>query len=118
MLMGIVSGKSGLKSCDSSCASAFRAITVMSSVSLTLSMPQFCRFALVLRTLESLLDVHSLLCARLKVWNATLGLAERLRPLRADHPLAVLHIDLVAEHHEREALWVHRAGLDQELVPP
>ena len=75
-------------------------------------------FSPILHTFESLLDVHSLLCARLKVWNATLGLAERLRPLRADHPLAVLNIDLVAEHHEGEALWVHRAGLDQELVPP
>jgi len=69
-------------------------------------------------TFESLLNIHSLLRARLKVWNATLGLAESLRPLRADHPLAVLDIDLVAEHDEREALRVHRAGLDQELVPP
>jgi len=77
-----------------------------------------CRCVPILRTFESLLDIYGLFCARLKVWNSTLGLTESLRPLRADHPLAVLNIDLVAEHHEREALWIHRAGLDKELVPP
>ena len=72
----------------------------------------------VFHTLKRLLDIDSLLCAGLKVRNAALRLAECLCPLRTDHPLAVLHIDFVSEHHEGEALWVHRTGLDQELVPP
>lgn len=32
--------------------------------------------------------------------------------------LSVLQVDLVAQHHKGEILWVSRAGLDQELVPP
>lgn len=32
--------------------------------------------------------------------------------------LSVLQVDLVAQHHKREVLWVSRTGLDQELVPP
>lgn len=32
--------------------------------------------------------------------------------------LSVLQVDLVAQHHEREILWVSRTSLDQEFVPP
>lgn len=32
--------------------------------------------------------------------------------------LSVLQVDLVAQHHKREILWVSRTSLDQEFVPP
>lgn len=69
-------------------------------------------------TLKSLLDVHRLLRARLEVRYAALALAERLRPLARDDPPLLAHIHLVAQHHEGEALGVHRTGLYQELIPP
>ena len=41
-----------------------------------------------------------------------------LRRLLLVHPPAILLIDLVAEHDEREAIRVPRSGLDEELVLP
>jgi hypothetical protein len=75
--MGIVSGKSWLKSPTSSCASACRAMTV---VLVSLQLP--CSANVALCTFEGLLNVNGLLCARLKVWDAALGLAEGLGTLR------------------------------------
>lgn len=33
-------------------------------------------------------------------------------------PLALLHINLISEHHEGEVLRIVWAGLDEELIPP
>ena len=69
-----------------------------------------------IRTLKCLLDVDSVLCAGLKVGNATLRLAEGHGALRGDlvkvsvtiarmkfcqthHPLALLDIDLVTNNN-------------------
>jgi hypothetical protein len=37
---------------------------------------------------------------------------------KSHHPLALLRIDLVPEHHKREILRVSRARLDEEFVAP
>lgn len=72
--MGIVSGKSELKSPTSSWARACRAIT--RDVSMNAEV-----FREYVRTFESLLHVDCLLCAGLEVWDAALGLAKGLGPL-------------------------------------
>ena len=68
--------------------------------------------------LERLLHVDGLLGARLEVRNAALGLAVGHGALLGDHPLALLHIDLVADYNKGETFRVHGASLHQELVPP
>lgn len=42
---------------------------------------------------------------------------ESVKQLPQSH-LSVLQVDLVAQHHEGEVLWISRAGLNQELVSP
>jgi len=67
--------------------------------------------------LESLLDVDGLLGRSLEEGDVTLGLAPLLKTL-GGNDTGVLHIDLVADDDEREAIGVTRGGLDQELVAP
>lgn len=50
-------------------------------------------------TFKSLFNVHSLLGASFKVRNPALRLAESHSPLRRDHTLVLLHIDLVSQDH-------------------
>ena len=69
-------------------------------------------------TLKRLLHIDGLLRTRLKIRYTTLTLTKRLRPLTADHPLALIHIHLIPQHNERERLGIHRTSLDQEFVPP
>ncbi|KAI3481662.1 hypothetical protein L1887_55795 [Cichorium endivia] len=58
--------------------------------------------------LEGLLDVDGLLCARLKVGDVALGLAPRHGALLRDHALALLDVDLVAEHDKGEVFGIER----------
>lgn len=90
------SWKSPLNSSDSSCARAFRAITV---VIVSHQIPPITCDGDRGLTLESLLDVDGLLGARLKVRDPALGLAERHRALSRDDALALLNVDLVPENH-------------------
>lgn len=68
--------------------------------------------------LERLLHIDGFLGRRFKVRDAALGLAESHGPLGRNDPLALLHVNLVAQHHKRERVWVARRRLDQELVTP
>jgi hypothetical protein len=52
----------------------------MTVVLVSLQLP--CSANVALCTFEGLLNVNGLLCARLKVWDAALGLAEGLGTLR------------------------------------
>jgi len=67
--------------------------------------------------LESLFDVDGLLGRGLKERDVTLRGAPLLETLGGNNTSA-LHIDLVADDDEREAIGVTRGGLDQELVAP
>lgn len=68
--------------------------------------------------LESLLDIDGLLCGRLKVGDIPFGLAPSHRAFLGYLPLVLFHIDLVAQHDEREVLRVPRASLNEELISP
>ena len=68
--------------------------------------------------LESLLDVDGLLGRRLKVGNVALGLAPGHGAFLRDHSLALLNVNLVAEHNKGEVFRVVRGSLDEELVAP
>lgn len=98
--MSIGSAKSPLNSSDSSCASAFRAIT-RAGINIVEATSQ-CADK---HTFKSLLHIDSLFGTRLKVWNPALGLAKGHGSFRRDHPLALFHINLVAEDdlHRRSA---------------
>jgi len=67
--------------------------------------------------LESLFDVDSLLGRGLEERDVTLGGTPLLETLGGNNTSA-LHIDLVADDNEWEAIRVTRSGLDQELIAP
>lgn len=73
MSIGIVSGNSLLKSVDSSWARACLAIALRESLLASAAMDSDTRL-----TFEGLLHVYSLFGTRLEIWDATLGLAERV----------------------------------------
>mmetsp|Transcript_62 Transcript_62/g.103 ORF Transcript_62/g.103 Transcript_62/m.103 type:complete len:207 (-) Transcript_62:83-703(-) len=68
---------------------------------------------------ERRLHVDVVLGARLKVGDAALGGRPRLGLLLGHHArVTPVHVNLVAQHHEREVVWVLRPSLYQELVAP
>lgn len=91
MLIGSL--KSPLNSSASSCARALLAITDRNVRYLIYKGGDHQQ-----PTLESLLDIDRLLGTGLKVRDVAFRLAESHGAFRGDHPLALLHIDLVPQH--------------------
>lgn len=78
----------------------------------------FLRQSILRNSLESLLDVDSLLGRSFKVRNVALGLTPCHCSFLGHHPLRLLHINLVAQYHKREVLGVMGRGLHQKLISP
>jgi hypothetical protein len=110
--MVIASGKSELKSAASSCAKACLAMTVLELVH-----SSDCRLEENV-TFKCLFNVDGLLGTSFKIGNIPLGMTESHGSLGRYHPLAFVHIYLVANNNKGKVLWVHGTGLYQELVPP
>lgn len=68
--------------------------------------------------LKCTLHIHIILRARLKIRHCAPLLTIGMRSLLRNHAPLFAHIHFVPQHHEREAVGVPRAGLDQELVAP
>lgn len=68
--------------------------------------------------LESLFDIDRFLCTSLKIGNVAFALTPSHSSLLGNHPLALLHVDLVAQNYEGEVFRIVGCSLYQEFISP